>query len=262
MFDLFRFGWKFTPFTQAEYFFPRTNAISFLQSQEKPFRVMSLDARLVPPNTGSYYGIESIEGYDPVYDARLEEFIAALNRQKPDITPPFGFNRIITASTVNSPLLPLLNVKYVLSLESLMGSGLELAYQEGQTKIYWYKKALPRVFPVESIVYADSKQRVMDILHGANYNFSRQAVVEQEIPLLKSSIQSGETIDIIRYESSEIRATSLFLNDHFVVITNIYDAGWKAFIDSKLTPIYRTNYLFQGIIVPKGTHTIELQFKG
>ncbi len=43
MFDLFRFGWKFTPFTPAEFFFPTTKAISFLQGQKRPFRVMSLD---------------------------------------------------------------------------------------------------------------------------------------------------------------------------------------------------------------------------
>ncbi len=259
--DLLRFGWKFTPFTPPEYFFPETAAVSFLQSQQKPFRVMSLDNRVLPPNTTAYYGIESVEGYDPVYDARYEEFIAALNRQKPDITPPFGFNRIIVVSTVASPLLPLLNVTYVLSLDTVKDSGLELMYQEGRTKIYWYKKALPRIYPVESIIYADSKQHVMDALYHPGFDSARQAVVEEAIPILKSLINATDKIDVVTYGPAEIRVVSNFLSDHFVVIANMYDSGWKASIDSISTRIYRTNYVFQGIVVPKGNHSVVLYYQ-
>ena len=166
VFDLFRFGWKFTPFTPQEYFFPATQVITFLQSQPKPFRIMSLDTRILPPNTPGYYGIESVEGYDPVYEARYEEFIAAFNRQKPDIAPPFGFNRIITVSTINSKLLPLLNVKYILSLSTLKNPDLKLVYENGETKIYQYMAVLPRIYPVESVVYAESKQQVMNLLYS------------------------------------------------------------------------------------------------
>ncbi|MCX6794202.1 MAG: YfhO family protein [Candidatus Gottesmanbacteria bacterium] len=261
MFDLFRFGWKFTPFTPMEYFFPSTQAIVFLQSQPKPFRVMSLDNRILPPNTAAYYGIESVEGYDPLYNARYEEFIAALNRQKPDIAPPFGFNRIITLSTVNSRLLPLLNVKYILSLDDLKGTGLEFVYQEGQTKIYQYRQALPRIYPVESVVHADSKQQSMDILYSSTFNPVREAVVEDQVTIAQSPVSSGDLIDVMEEYPSEIRARSSLANDHFVVITNMYDPGWKAYIDSKLTPIYRTNYLFQGIRVPKGDHTIVVRYQ-
>jgi uncharacterized membrane protein YfhO len=41
----------------------------------------------------------------------------------------------------------------------------------------------------------------------------------------------------------------------------VYDPGWKAYVDSIPTPIYRTNYLFQGILVPKGDHTVVVQYQ-
>ncbi len=214
---------------------------------------------ILPPNVGAYYGIESIEGYDPIYDARYEEFIAALNRRTANITPPFGFNRIITVSTIASPLLPLLNVTYVLSLDTVKDSGLELMYQEGQTKIYWYKKALPRIYPVESLIYADSNQHVMDVLYNPAFDPARQAVVEEAIPLLKSSINTADKIDVVTYGPSEIRATVNFTGDHFVVIANMYDPVWNAYIDSVPTRLYRTNYLFQGILVPKGDHVVVVR---
>ena len=261
MFDLFRFGWKFTPFTPVEYFFPATKAISFLQGQQKPFRVMSLDNRILPPNVGAYYGIESIEGYDPIYDARYEEFIAALNRREPNIALPFGFNRIITSPTIDSPLFALLNVKYVLSLDDMKSPGLEFVYQEGQTKIYRYTQALPRIYPVESVVHAGSKQQVMDLLYSSTFNPVKQAVVEDNISVPQVQSAPSDHIDVMVESDSGIRALSSLENDHFVVIANVYDPGWKAYIDSGSTPIYRTNYLFQGIRVPKGDHTIVVRYQ-
>ncbi len=118
-FDLLRFGWKFTPFTPREYFFPETQIISFLQAQPKPFRVMTTDDRILPPNVAGYFGIESIEGYDPLYSLLYEHLLVAAQRGKADIAPPYGFNRILTMRNLASPLLPLLNVRYVLSLDRI-----------------------------------------------------------------------------------------------------------------------------------------------
>jgi hypothetical protein len=259
VFDLFRFGWKFTPFTPVAYFFPTTNAISFLQGQQKPFRVMSLDNRILPPNVNAYYGIESIEGYDPIYDARYEEFIAALNRREPNITPPFGFNRIITVSTIESPLVALLNVKYILTFDDIKNPDLELMYREGNTRIYWYKKALPRIYPVESVLLASSKEQAISVLYDKTFNPRKTAIVEDHLELKAEKLSDADGIGITSYTDTTLTAASRLGEDHFVVITNIFDSGWKAYIDSKLTPIYRTNYLFQGIVVPEGDHMVVVR---
>lgn len=261
IFDLFRFGWKFTPFTPPEYFFPTTKAVAFLQSQHKPFRVMSLDNRIMPPNVGAYYGIESIEGYDPLYDARYEEFIAALNRREPNSTPPFGFNRIVTTPTIDSPLLPLLNVTYVLALEDVRSPDLELMYREGNTRIYFYTKALPRIYPTESVKVGNNRQDVMNLLYDKNFYPEKTAIVEEQIPNIHAPIVSTDSIKIVSYEDSSLRATASLASDHFVIIANMFDKNWKATVDGKRTKIYRADYLFIGLLVPKGDHLITLAYE-
>jgi len=261
IFDVFRFGWKFTPFTPRDYFFPITSTITFLQSQAKPFRVMSLDNRILPPNVNAYYGIESVEGYDPIYDARYEEFIAALNRGEPSITPPFGFDRIITLSRTDSPLLRLLNVSYILTFDEMRNPDMELMYKEGNTRMYFYKKAMPRIYPVESLYISSSKQEVINRLYSKEFNPTKEAVVEEHIGLESSELTEADTVTVTAYSAGQISAATAFARPHFVVIANMYDPGWKAMIDSNPATIYRTNYLFQGIVVPKGNHTLILQFK-
>ena len=161
-------------------------------------------------------------------------------------------------SSIVSPLLPLLNVKYVLTLEDLKSPDVELMYREGNTRIYWYKKALPRIYPVESIIIASSKQQVMDVLYGKEFQPNTAAVVEQEIDVSPAALAAGDAIKITNMTTSSLSATSVFKEDHAVVIANMFDPRWKAFIDDAPTKLYRVNYLFQGLIVPKGNHTITL----
>lgn len=260
IFDLFRFGWKFTPFTPQDYFFPQTRAISFLTSQQKPFRVMSLDNRIVPPNVGAYYGIESIEGYDPIYSARYEEYIAALNRREANIKPPFGFNRIITVPTIDSPLVKLLNVKYVLTLEEIKSSDLELMYREGNTRIYYYKKALPRIYPVESVVTETTKQGIMDALYDRKFNPLKTAVVEGALVIAPHPLTDADSVRITSYTDSTLTAAASLTNDHFVVIANMYDPHWRVTVDGSPVKIQRADYIFFGIVVPKGDHLIKLVY--
>lgn len=257
--DMLRFGWKFTPFTTKQYLFPETKIITFLKGQEKPFRVMSLDKRILPPNTLSYYGIESIEGYDPIISSRYEELMAAIARGKPDISPPFGFNRIITLEGIDTKLEPLLNARYVLSLSALSESYLRHVLDEGETKVYEDTRALPRAYLVERLVPATGKEDVIVKLYGLS-DLRLEAVVEGKPEVINVPLQPNETTLITRYEPNLIEMDVHVVVPRFLVISNTFDRGWRARVDGKETPIYRTNYAFQGIVVPTGTHNVVFSY--
>lgn len=143
---------NFLPFTSKQYLYPSTKVISFLQNQPGIFRIMSIDDRLFTPNVATMYRLQSIDGYDPLYLQRYGELIAASERGKPDIKPPFGYNRIITPKNYDSKIIDLLGVKYVLSLSDLNSPKLKMVFQEGETRIYENKDAYPRVFIVKPAI--------------------------------------------------------------------------------------------------------------
>lgn len=132
--DLFRFGWKFTPFSPGEYLYPVTPSIKFLQeNMEENDRYMTLDRRILPPNANIMYKLKSIEGYDPIYSKSYAAKIAGMENGD-EIIPDFG--RIIRPVNFRSPVARELGVKYVLSLEDLKDPILEKVFQEGETRIY------------------------------------------------------------------------------------------------------------------------------
>ena len=75
---------------------------------------METDSKILPPNFSNFYKFQSVDGYDPLYLQDYAEFAAAWGRGVPDISTPFGFNRIITPENYASDFANLLGVKYVL----------------------------------------------------------------------------------------------------------------------------------------------------
>ena len=260
-FELARFGWKFTPFTDSVYFYPKTEIIERLTQMKKPFRVIATDDRLVPPNVLSFYDIESVAGYDPIYNSRYEEYIAAMERGEPNINPPFGFNRIITPKTITSPLLSLLNVRYVLSMDTIDSKAIRLLSEEGTTKLYSMANYIPRVYFADTLYYADSKQAVMNRLYNKEFIIGSSAVLESELPSTLGEKSVDDTVEIVSYEGDRMTIQTTSKYSRLLVIGNMMDSHWQVFVDGTQVETQRVNYLFFGCIVPDGAHTVAVQYK-
>lgn len=262
LFDLFRFGWKFTPFTDIALFFPETKTTTFLREQEKPFRITAIDDRAMPPNVNAYYGIESISGYDPLYDARYEEFIAAMERGHPDITPPFGFRRIITPKNITSPLMKLLNVRYILTLSELNDPRFRKVFQEHATRVYEDAEFLPRAFFVSEVVVEQSKQKMLDMLYAGTFDPRHTAIIEEDLSQPVNQQTNTDELTIISYEPDAMVLKTQLESERFLFLSNLFSDLMRVTIDGEEQKIYRTDYVFSGFIVPKGEHSIEITYGG
>jgi len=259
LFDLMRFGFKFIPFTNKEYLFPQTKTISFLQSQKGIFRIMSADRRILPPNFTTLYRLQSVDGYDPLFLNRYGELISASERGKPDISPPFGFDRIINPANFESRVVDLIGVKYILSLSDLKSEKLKKVFQEGQTRVYENSKSFPRTFFVEKVYYRNNKNDVIELIFNENFDLKRKAIIEdadfKRIDFI-SKRSLGEA-KIKEYTENKIVIKTQNKGEGFLVITDTFYPAWKAKINGKETRIYRTDFNFRGIFVPKGEHNVE-----
>ncbi|OGH11598.1 MAG: hypothetical protein A2684_03425 [Candidatus Levybacteria bacterium RIFCSPHIGHO2_01_FULL_36_15b] len=254
LFDLFRFGWKYTTFAESKYLFPSTKTTNFLQENLNNYRFMSTSAEIFPPNFATYYKIQTLDGYDPLYLRRYAELMAALGRNEPNIEPPFGFNRIITPQNFKSPLIDLLGVKYILSLEDINEPYLEKVYQEGQTKIYNNSRVIDRAFFVGKTTVARDKNEAINLMFD-DYPFKQRAVIEEASQSLSKNWSVGKVV-IDEYSENRIVISTRNENEGYLVLTDSFYPTWKAEIDSVPTRIYLTDYNFRGIIVPKGNHKI------
>lgn len=259
MFDLFRFGSKFTPFTNPSYFYPNTKVIEFLQKQKGIFRIAATDSRILAPNIATYYRIQTIEGYDPLYLASYAKLIAASERVDHSIKPPYGFNRIITPRNMGSQIIDMLNVRYVLSFGDLPKEHFKKVYSEGQTRVYENLNVLPRAYFVETVrdMGPMMDQRGINNLFSAN--LSKVALVEEPDTKSIDNKYSTGSAKINMYSENLVRIQTNNRDTGFLVLNDSYYPTWSATIDGVKTMIYKTNVNFRGIVVPKGSHMIEFK---
>jgi len=73
---------------------------------------------------------------------------------------------------------------------------------------------------------------------------------------------STATIALLNYDVTTLTYQSKTAKEQFAVFSEIYyKDGWNAYVDGKLTPHFRVNYVLRGMIVPDGKHTIEFKFE-
>jgi hypothetical protein len=259
--DLFRFAYKFTPFTQNNYLFPPTKSLDFLQSHTGNYRIMTTDARILPPNFSVFYKLQSIDGYDPLYSKNYAELIAAMERNKPNIDPPFGFNRIINPHNYDSKITDLLGVKYILSLSDITSPKLTKVFEEGQTKIYENKKVFDRAFFINAIHNSKNKQQTISLIFDPNIDLKNTAIVQNWNSQKTQFSNNNSKANIVLYTSNEIKIKTSNTQQGFLVLTDTFYPTWHAKICNDKnkcfeTKIYLTDYNFRGIIIPPGKHTI------
>ena len=263
VFDLFRFSWKFNTFSKPEYLFPKTKTLEFIAQNIGNHRIATADARILPPNFSSVYKIQTVEGYDPLFLNRYAELISAINRNEPNIEPPYGFNRIVRIENFSGNIIDLLGIKYVLSLSEMNEEGFVKVFEEGTTKVYENENVLPRAFFVNNVIVSNSKQETIDLMFGSNYSPSQTAIVEGEINSRK--YKSFGEVEIIYYsENKIILKTNIGPEDSgFLVLTDSYYPNWHAKIDGydSESKIYRTDYNFRGLVVPSGERIITFYIK-
>lgn len=249
--DGFRFASKFNPFTEKSYLFPSTQTIEFLKRDKDIYRIASADSRIFPPNFSTYYRIQTIEGYDPLY-LRSYARLITLNESEGKNLGIQNFNRIITPRNLSSKIINLLNVKYVLSLSDIKNSGFKKVFQEGQTQLYKNDNASKRTFFVESVYSVGSEDDAVKKI--IKIDLKKEAVVEGLEKNLKFS--KGNAL-ISYYSENRIAIKTNNENEGFLVLTDAYYPGWKARVDGKITEVHKTNVAFRGIIVPGGKHIVE-----
>ncbi len=256
-FELFRFAYKFTPFTHSSLVFPKNNTTDFLLSQKKPFRVMTTDRRIMHPNSSTAYRIESVDGYDPLYLKSYSDFVSAWQSSNGEVG--FGsFNRIITPQKVNFNFINISNVKYILSFDTIENENLQLVFQEGETKVYENKITNPRAYFVKNVLKKENRKEELAYIASADFN-PAQIATSSDI-----SIESGVSNSVVQlksYNDNQLNLTVSTDADAPLVVSNINYPGWKAFIDGKEQKILTANAIFQLLIIPRGTHDVRLKYE-
>ena len=273
--DTFYLANKITYFSHRQFTFPSHPIIEFLQNNAGINRFYGEGSAKIDSNFGIVYNLQQAEGYDALYISRYGELITAANNGGKIV-------KDIPRSTADLPseknkyrerLFSLLGIKYIIDKNDLYQKEWEpeydkfpqdsynLVWQKGKWKIYENKKSLPRIFLADKISVEQDKQKIVDKIFDPNFNLGKTVIVEKQPPLELTSATSTPEANLISYGLNKVLIKTKSDNNNVLLLSDNFYPGWKSYIDGVSTEIYRANYSFRAVFVPKGQHEVIFSFE-
>jgi hypothetical protein len=268
--DMYSFGWTLNPPQRAQDLFFETGSTRFLEADNGLFRIIRGPASddVLPPNTAGVYGIADAQGYSSLVLDYYGEFMDLI---EPGLAKTRRIGALTRVESLTSPLLDLLNVKYVL-MEPVVSQELvefdaahddiELVY-DGEIKIYENTNLLPRAFVVHGLKVRTDKEGVFSELTTPEFEPTSYVVLE-ETPELGwtggNTAQYESTARIVEYGPSRVLVEVDSATDGFLVLADLYYPGWRAAVDGQSQKVYKADYAFRAVEISEGQHVVEFVF--
>ncbi len=253
--DLFVVGVGFHPAIEPQDIFPTPEAVRFLQRDTTVYRICGTGLILYP-NSNMLFDLPDARGYDPITPRRYAELVDRLEGHYRH----HGHSLFIRA---DSPVLDLLNVKYVLTDQDLEAAW-EPVYVDGSgIRIYRNPDVVPRAFVVYRAEVVEGADRSLERLLEEGFDFRRRVVLEERPTNWQpppTPPASPPVVQIADYQPNRVVLQVETAADGLLVLTDAYAPGWKAFVDGEPTPIYVADHAFRAIVVPTGSHQVEFVY--
>lgn len=215
------------------------------------YRVLSLDNPFANASTSYYH--KSIGGYHGAKLKRYAELIDfRLNKEYQGLINAIkSKNDTAIDNTLKKDFkaLNMLNTRYI--IYNPEAASIRNPYANGSA---WIIKN------IKFVNNADEEIKAFDIINPAN-----TAVVEKNFSnMIPSSLKydSSATINLKLYRPNHLVYESNSETEQLGVFSEIYyKDGWDAYIDGKLSPYFRANYVLRAMKIPSGKHTIEFKFE-
>jgi hypothetical protein len=214
------------------------------------------------PTLNLLYRLHDIWGIDVVRLRKVDDLYHALigapSISATNLIDLYGVKYIISVTPLDEdPRLELIYSR----LEGLEGKREDLL--KGNTvKLYRRRNAFPRAWLVKDFRVLDAKE-ILSKLRSKDFYPDKEALLEEK-PLgvtpnseLRTPNSLGGLPEFISENNNRLQLLVRSSENTFLVLSDTYFLGWKAYVDGKEEKIYRANYNFRAIPLRAGTHKVE-----
>ncbi len=284
--DLMLFGYELNPTTGPELYRATTASGAFLREDPEPFRTFAFEApdpresfayrvkfdryfsfedfgseevehllglrETLIPNLGVLENIYSASNDDPLQVGRYLDLMEAIG----EAPPPLALR-----------LLGLMNVRYILNDRAV--ADLAPVFVDGdRVHIYRHDRALPRAYVVSQARIVPDSRELLSELMGSAFDPGREVLLEK-VPgtsesarhLLEETGQPVAEVRSLHYSPNRVKIEVSLEQDGYLVLSDTFYPGWRAYVDGREVEILRANYAFKAVPLQAGSHAVLFEYR-
>lgn len=248
-FDLGSFGMKFYKTRSINEVFTAPEIIKKIKDDSSRFRVFDLSGKFITPLSAER--IESVTGINSSYLKHYQEFVWLIGDH---LKAPYE-NFLDFYNIKNTKILKMLNVKYIISKTKLTNKNYKSIYTKDYY-LYLDNDTLPRAYIIPSAKLIANKNEIFKTLQNNSYDPREYMLLGKNPKIPLKNHEKFKIADITLYQPNIIKLKSNLSASGFLVLSELWYPGWRAYDNGRETEIFKTNYIFRSIYLRKGMHDI------
>ncbi|MBC7625785.1 YfhO family protein [Ferruginibacter sp.] len=209
--------------------------------------------KLILKDRDPNFRVFNVAGGDPFQEAKTSYYHNSIGGYHP---AKLGiYDDLITYQLSGQPnfsVLNMLNTKYIIQPN-----------QKGDNTIAQVNmQALGNCWFVKGVKFVNGPVEEMKALD--NFNPKDTAVIDETYKNIISGYGPADSTASIKQTAFENMAIKYESNSNaaqVAVFSEIFYKDWNAYIDGKLTPVAKANYVLRALLVPAGKHSIDFKFE-
>lgn len=259
---------KILPFSPSTYV-AAPHALLTQLASFAPSRMVGIGGASLLTDLATQYKIFDTNYYNPLYIRRYGELVSYVNTGHKEI----GLTRsdiIVTSdATVSAEVsyrrerfwdMTGTSVEAVKKSEAVL-NGNEVLWEDNHWMVRKRPTALPRAYLVSHLSVETDPNEELVSLFAKDTDLTKTAFVDTSVLFVPDVFPGEKKVHITTYEPNTVAISVETPSDAFLVLSDVYYPGWQASVDGKPTDVYRTNYAFRGVVVPKGKHRIVFSYE-
>jgi hypothetical protein len=130
----------------------------------------------------------------------------------------------------------------------------------GPFALFEFTGALPRAKLYTRWQVNTNDQATLDTLASPQFDPEQMVLVSTPIPDSTAGTNAGN-VSFVSYAPRDIKFKAEAAGPSVLLLNDRFDANWKVFVDGKVQPLLRCNFIMRGVQVPTGQHQVEFRFE-
>jgi hypothetical protein len=259
------------------------------ENNEDHYRVFGRE-KVLYPNWSGVFGLHDVRHLNAMHVRKYITFVRNFLLPEVDLKPSgdlserfTGEERDFSFNTLSERrFLQLSSVKYLLSNSpydlqpqnqnmSEQKSDLYKKVYDDEIKMYEVSDILPRASVFYRTELLEQDDRILSRLKEPTLDIRQSVLVfsgdldSNEKDFINNinnlSPRQAHGADILSYESQKVVIKANLSQPGVLMLNDTCYPGWKAYVDGRKAKVLNTNYLFRGVLLEEGQHTVEFRYE-
>ncbi|MEI6632635.1 MAG: YfhO family protein, partial [Chlamydiota bacterium] len=256
--DLWHFGARYIIVSPLESCRWPPDLAASMRSDRSVYRICAPNISVPGAMQNIREGVAAIDGYETLNVGLYKDYVDASQGVRRGARIDFAIDGI-------APMLEALNLKYLLlpAPQRFAFPGYRRRFTDGRVTVYEKEAPSPRAFVVHRARVIPEPDAALAALRMRGEAVRDEVILSADpgVPLPAPAPGSPrDRAEIVAEHPSEVRVAAELSCPGFLVLSDVYYPGWRAYVDGKDAPIRRANYAFRAVHLGEGTHEVRFVY--